>query len=419
MQAPRGTRARVLPFDQWQDHPGYACTPERVVAIFRLAEQGWLTQQCDLFDDCVETDAHLRNLFEQREAAVAGKPFVIQAGGSATPDALAASVLAEAWKRLPVTEAHSHLLGYNRYGHSALELDWDVRVIGGRSWIVPVWAALVPARRFRVDPKTDELKLITEQNIDGETLEPGKWVVMRRSAIRVARSGLMRTAAWYALYKRFGTRDWVVFAEKFGIPLPVITYDEAQDENAKAVAEEIADNIGNDGAAVVPKKGIEVDIKEVGRGDSSTGVHAPLIEFCNRENSKLVNGSTLSNDNANGNSGGASYALGHVHASVRWELVQYDAERLQEAFRTQVAAPFAAFNGLDATKPPLLKIQIVRDLDPEQRSRIAVRLKNELGIDVSIQQMREELGFREPTGEGDAAPGMQVDSVPSGAGGAP
>jgi phage gp29-like protein len=300
-----------------------------------------------------------------------------------------------------MTEILEHLLGFNRYGYAAAEMEWDVRPIGGRDWIVPVSIRCVPPRRFAIVPQTDELRLINSPHLwsasDAERLWPGKWIVVRRSPLRVARGGLLRTGCWYALYKRYATRDWVVYAEKFGIPLPIVTYTESNDDKAKATAHLIAENIGNDGAAVVPQ-GVSVNVVDATRSGDSSGTHGGLITHCNRELSKLVNGSTLSNDN--GDSGGASYALGDVHSAVRWEAVQWDAERLQEAIRTQLAAPFAHYNGMDPRRPPLLQIQVVRDLDPRVRMEMAEKaLAN--GMPLSLSQMRQETGFAAPLNDAD------------------
>src|SRR5688572_21260261 len=69
--APLGQQAHdIRSFDAWITHPGFAITPAAVMAVFRQAEAGYPQQQCDLFDDIVEGDSHLRNLLEQREQAV-------------------------------------------------------------------------------------------------------------------------------------------------------------------------------------------------------------------------------------------------------------------------------------------------------------------------------------------------------------
>lgn len=403
--APRGRAAREIKFDGWVDHPGYGLTPDRVVSIFRLAEQGYPQTQCDLFDDLRENDATLRNLFESRGQAVWGKEWGLQPDGTEGDSELAAVMLERALRPLPMLDTFAHQLEFNPNGWACSEIDWDTVTIDGRRWVVPVWFANVPTRRFRIVPETDALRLLTTASrTEGEELEPGKWWVTRRSGVRVARSGLMRTAAWLALWKRYGTRDWVVYAEKFGLPLVLAKYPRDAEDASKDVALEIVEKIGNDGGAAVPND-MEVDIVEAGRTGDSSGTHGKLIEFCNRELAKLVNGATLSNDNSQ--SGGASYALGEVHASVRWEAVLGDAERIQDTFLRHVADPFVRFNGLDA-RPPMLEIQVVRDQSPRDLLEAASRLKNELGVDVSVSQLRRVTGLRAPVGASDAAPGKPL-----------
>lgn len=423
--APAGQDARDMrTYDAWNDHPGYAVTPQGILATFREAERGNPARQCDLFDDLIENDAHLRNLFEQREQAVAGKPWVVQAAGGHTTgndddETTAARVLGESLRAMPMIQVFRHLLSVNRYGWSAIEIDWGLVVLEGRPWIVPTWLTPVPARRFRIatldgSGALDELRLYADVNRPlGDELRAGKWITMRRSLSRLARGGLMRTAAWPAMGKRLGYRDWLVLSQKFGLPLPVATYPKGEDDLID-IAEKAVRMIGTDGGAAIPDD-VKIEFKDAMTGDNSK-THGGLIAHCNAEMSKLVNGSTLSNDNAG--SGGASYALGEVHASVRWDNVLYDAEELQEAFRTQVFAPFMKFNNLRGA-PPMLKLQVVRDLDPKSRTDIAVKLKNELGVDVSISQLRQELGFRDPSDDADKAPGMIVDSFPAPAGGTP
>lgn len=414
--APRGQDARDLQFyDAATNHPEFGVTPQRILAAFRGAEAGDPTAQNELFDGLIEGDCHLRSLFEKREQAVAGKPRVIQAGDDTPNGMLAAEVLRVSMSRLALVEAFEHLLKYNRFGYSGCEIDWDVVNIGGRDWIVPTWFTPVPVRRFRINAGTlglanggglDELRLITDYRRPfGDPLRPGKWLILRRSGTALARSGLMRTGAWPAMGKRYGFRDWLVWMEKYGQPLPIAKYDpEKSDEDSKDVAATAIRAIGETNGAVIPKD-IDIDFAEAKRFGDSGSVHQAEIDHCNAEMSKLVNGSTLTNDNKG--SGGASYALGSVHDNVRWEAVQYDAERLETAFERDVSAAFVAYNDLRCA-PPQLKIQVVRDLDPMTRVQVASKYRNELGGKVSSQQMAQELGFREPSGAGDELPGMPV-----------
>ena len=413
--APRGQDARDLLFyDAALNHPEFGVTPASILAAFRAAEAGDPTQQNDLIDGLIEGDCHLRSLFEKREQAVAGKPRVIQAGDDSADGQLGAEVMRVAMARLPLVEVFEHLLKYNRHGYSGCEIDWGILNLGGRDWIVPTWFTPVPVRRFRINAGTlgmmnggglDELRLITDYRRPlGDELRTGKWLLLRRSGTALARSGLMRTGVWPAMGKRYGFRDWLVWMEKYGQPTPLAKYSEDADDNSKDVAAEIIRSIGETNGAIAPKS-IDVEFAEAKRFGDSGSVHQAEIDHCNAEMSKLVNGSTLTNDNKG--SGGASYALGSVHDGVRWEAVQYDAERLETAFERDVSAAFCAYNDLRCA-PPQLKIQVVRDLDPMTRVQVASKYKNELGGKVSAQQMGQELGFREPSGASDDLPGMPV-----------
>ncbi len=410
-------------------HPGHGVTPQVILQAFTWAEQGNPERQCDLIDDLVENDAHLRSLLETRRQAVAGKPWTVTARDK--PGEQTAYVLREALGRLPMVDVFKWLLDYNRYGYAACEIDWDVVRIDGKDWIVPVWFEPVPARRFRIAvPSTpyprrvDELRLLVDnKNPHGVQLTPAKWIVMRRSASQIARSGLMRTGAWLAMAKRYGFRDWIIYSEKFGLPLTLAKYATQgahADDEAISTAEDIIKSIGNDSGAVVPDS-ITVEFVEVGRNGDSSKVHGGLISHCNREMSKLVNSSTLANDNAD--SGGASYAMANVHDGVRWESVQSDAEDLQEGFERDVFTPFCVFNNLPLPTPGM-SIQVARNLDPKQHIENAIKLTNELGVKISQSQLRADTGYREPTDEADAAPGVYIDPAAAAAaepaaGGAP
>lgn len=414
--APSGQDARDLrSYDAWTLHPGHEVSPRGVVQAFLLAEQGLPQIQCDLFDDLIEGDCSLRNLFEQREQESAGKPWVLTGEGDDQASATAARVLTVALKRMATSDAFEHLISSRlRHGWGACEIDWGLSEIDGQMWIVPVALVAVESRRFRIS-ETNELRLIVDlARPEGDELRPGKWIVLKGKG-RLARAGLMRSAAWPAVGKRLGWRDWLVFSHRFGIPLTLATYKAGEDDDDTLdTAEKIVRKIGSDSGAVIPDS-IKVELVEATKGQPNDKTHGGLIAHCNAEMAKLIAGSTLKHDNAG--SGGASYALGEVHAKTSWSNVEYDASKLQEAVRTQIAAPFMRFNNLTG-EPPLMTIQVVRDDTPDAVLNRMVKAKNQLGIEVSISQAREVCSLREPS-EGDKAPGMQVESFPSASGGQP
>lgn len=400
---PKAPQTRDLPWIQYEEHPEYGLTPARMSDIFLEAETGYLARQCDLFDGLRQADPHLRNLYEQRRGAVSGKPRAWQPGGKGGESELAAAVLDRAMRELPIKAALEHQLTFNEFGFAATEIVWGIKIYEGRAWTVPVQLINVPHRRFVTDPKTDELRLITErERVLGEPLRPGSWWVTIKPGAKIARAGLGRTAAAFAMYKRWGTRDWVIYSEKFGVPLIIVKVPFNAPDELKAVARRIVANIGTDGGAMVevPEDGdVTVEIKEASKADS-THTSATLIAYCNSENSKLVNGGTLSNDNAG--SGGASYGLGNVHMSVRWECVQDDADSIQESQDCSIAKPFLYWNSFAAdTTAPALEIEIVEDQEP------AAYLANvekavSLGVDASKAEIQRRIGAKPPLNDEDS-----------------
>ncbi len=393
--------------NRYEAHPGYGLQPDDVFPIFVRAERGDPRRQCQLFDDLLERDPTTRNLFEQRAGAVSGKPFVVQAGGNKDEDVAAAAILAESVARIPeFVEFLEHQLSHNRYGYAASELDWTHR----HGLVEIARMENVHADRFRIathhhapgGARPGELLLVTDRNPMGEALAPGKWVVSQRpGSLGLARRGLMRTCAWYCMFKLFAVKDWAVYAARFGIPFVLAKIDDFEDQEARRIAEEIVRRVGDDGGAVMPED-FKLEITDGGRKTPKSDTHGGLIAFCNAENSKAVYGSTLSNDN--GQSGGASYALGTTHAGVRWENVVRDAVVLQEVFCSQIAVPFMHYNNLPGAAP-VLRIQVVQALSPEQIVKTADFFVNKLGIPVSEQQMRQMIGFRKPLNDADAAAG--------------
>lgn len=388
-------------------HPGYGLTMRSLLAIYRMAEMGEPEMQCDLFDDKIEADAHLRSQLEARRDAVAGKPWIIQAGGDTVADKKAAKQLEEALRLVPnFAETLSHQCEAKWYGWSATEIDWDYR----DGLFVPAWFANVKHRRFRFDP--DGYPLLTSTaNPDGEYLEPGKWwITYAGSWENAVRAGLMRTAAIWSLFKTMAFRDWVIFAERFG--MPYVTGEHAPTATAedKKTLDRALAMLGKEGWARFSNL-CKIVVHWVEGGGKSSDVHGAIAQACNAENSKLVTGATLTSETG----GPGSFALGTVHADEAYDRRAGDGEKVSLRFEQDLGAAFVHFNGMKA-RPPRIKISVVRDLKPETRAKIADILANNLGLELDEEQIRQEFGFKAPA-EGKGLRGTKA--IGGNAGGTP
>lgn len=401
---PKGFESeRVSVIDRYVSHPGRALTAQAIRNALSAAEMGDPETQCDIFDDRIEADAHLRDALEGRVESVARKRWIVAPGGDTKADRRAAAALEEAIRDIPGwREVLAHQLQANWYGYAYSEIVWERH---GRL-AVPIHFENVIPRRFRFDEDTDRPLLRVDGNVyPGLPLTPGKWwSTERRRRGKAAMGGLMRTAVWWSLFKAMSARDWIVFANRYGLPYAWATWRHEMRDEEKDLVKQMVANLGTDGWAAF-EEGVEVHIAEVNKQGGADDVHGALVDLCNAEISKLIIGATLVTENK----GKGSYAATREHGARGHARIAGDAEWIGETFTHCVGAPFVRWNPqLGNARPPQLMINVVRDDDPIMRLDIFARAVNELGLEVSIQQMRQELQLKPPTGDDDVAPGQKT-----------
>lgn len=407
-KTPEGQQvAPFVSYDRRQAHPGFGLTNKRIWSVFRSAEAGWIQAQCDLFDDIKESDGHLGSLYNGRLDAVAGKEWVIQAGGGDDASKAAAQALADSLEDDEnFVDFMEHQLSAEFYGFAASEINWsyDERE---RLW-TPDRFVNVPHRRFYIEDGIKPRLLTKSERAKGVELLPGKWVVSRGRHTNLARAGILRTATWWAHFKRLSVRDWVVFAAKFGIPHVTGVYEERASDEAKVALEQAVEDIGEGGQAILAET-TRIVLSELSQraGDTSS-VHPAIVALCEAQMSKLINGATLNVETA----GPGSFALGKVHQTRAHVKDVSAALRMSRVFRSQVCKPFCEYNGFTeaGAKAPKLKIQVVQELDQATRLQLASVLANELGGDVDEAQLRDELGLRKPDDEANTLRGTKNTS---------
>lgn len=394
LEFPPPTRRVVAkPFrnlDTYNSHPGAGLTAEALVGYYRTAERGVPVQQFDVFDDLIETDGHLRGLIDGRIQSVAGQDWVLKPGRANDPASTrAAADLEERLQNdLAVRDFIEHQLTAPFYGFAATNIVWNL--IDGL--IVPSDFVNVPHRRF-ASPSAEragEIWLVGgDSKMDLIPLDPGLWAVSRYRHRNPWAAGLMRTAAWWAMFKRWSVRDWQIFADMFGLPLAIGYYEEHASQTAREQLLETVKSIGEDGYAILSNL-TEVVIKDTVRSGDASSVYPAIADRCENQMSKLIAGGTLTTDTG----GTGSYALGAVHETRQFNLARADARRIEEMFVRDIGRPFVAWNGYGNAAPPRLKIQIAREQSLEARATTISTLGT--AMDIDEDQVREEFSLRKP-----------------------
>ncbi|MDR0577754.1 MAG: DUF935 domain-containing protein [Candidatus Accumulibacter sp.] len=369
--------------------------PLKAARILRQAEDGDAAAYLGIAEEMEEKYLHYGAQLATRKRAVSGIDAQIRAASEETRDAEIADFVRES---LPVIQAASYdLLDALGKGYSVCEILWDT---SGAKWIPrellwrdPRWFlfdtsdGITPRLKSDLDPK-------------GEALRPGHYVIhttAAKSGLPI-RGGLARGAIWAFLFHNFSIRDWVTFIEQFGKPLRLGRYDSGAATPADLdVLFEAVRSLGQDAAAILPRS-MEIEFPEVANARGQSGLWRDLLEYLDRQVSKLVLGQTLTADT--GESGGGSYALGNVHNDVRLDILKDDAQKLAQTINRDLIRILVDLNFAGVEKYPEYTLPVAEPEDLSARAAVVEKAVS-MGYPVPEKWFSETFGIPLPE-EGEA-----------------
>jgi phage gp29-like protein len=386
--------AAVSLAERWSTYPSAGLNPERLSAIFRLADQGDVCRQMELFEEMEEKDAHLASLLQTRKMAVLSLDYEVLPYGKSPEDERIAGFVRETIEALPEVEgALLDLLDAIGKGFALSEILWEVA--GGQARIVELrW---IPQKRvtFITDLKP---RLLTPE-APWQGVEPPPWkVIYHRFKARsghAPRAGVLRVVAWMYLLKNYALKDWAAFNEVFGMPLRLGKYDPTASAADREALIRAIRSLGSDAAGVISKSTEIEFVEAASRLSGNANPYQVLAEFCNREMSKAILGQTLTTDTAGAT---GTYSAARVHAQVRRDLVEADAQTLAVTLREQLIRPLVGFNfGWD--RPcPWFRFKMAEEEDLKTLSEVYRNLK-EIGVPLRGDQVAARFGVPLPPGE--------------------
>jgi len=435
-------------------HPAVGLTPERLSAIMIQAEFGDPFLFLELAQDIEERYPHYNAVLGTRKQAAASQEIQIEPASKDPYDKKIAD-----WVRglifddsgLTLESAIVDILDALGKGFSATEIVWDTFKIAGRlvwvptqlKWRDPRWFMFdwisgeqILVRRWKNEQSIDtttssELQdqrrrslLLMEQSADGayigvqpatEPLEPYKFIthIAKAKSGLPIRGGLTRSLAWVALFWNYTMKDWVTYAERFGIPARLGKYPTGANDADKAALLNACARIGSDATAIIPEvMNIEFLIAKGGGGTRQQAVFQDLTRYIDDLASKMVLGQTLTTDTPKG--GGGTRAQGRVHDRVRHDIMAWDTKRLSQVLSRDLVRPIVDLNLGPQRRYPSIIIGVPEDIDSKIFVDSVVELVDR-GLDIGQQTVRERVGIAAPV-DGDkllhpkqAAPKSKLD----------
>lgn len=378
--------------DRWSSYPSEGLTPEKLARIFKEADAGDVYRQMELFEEIEEKDCHLFAELQKRKQAVLSLDYEVIPYSESRIDKKAAQLVQDALEFEGFEDAILDILDAIGKGYSVCEIMWSIldsqAKVNRLKW--------VHQKRFTFGDfpqgNPDEIRLLTEgEPVRGIELPPDKFIVHKYKARsgHPSRAGVIRVCTWMYLFKNYNIKDWVTFAEVYGMPLRLGKYDAHTSPEDKEKLIQAVVQLGTDAAGIISK---DTEIEFVQAVKSADNIYEALANFCNREMSKAILGQTLTAEV--GDKG--SYAASQTHNEVRKDLLKADTKALAETLRKDLFRPLVRFNIGDEPKLPWLKFDLSEPEDQEKTARVYSILIGECGLPVSSKHVYEKFAIPEP-----------------------
>ncbi len=315
-----------------EDRVASGLTPERLGSILRDAARGEARNYLTLAEEMEERYLHYASQLQTRRLALEGIDATVEAND-------ADSKIVDAVTELVGDDGFDNALGNLTdgisKGYAVVEMMWEYE----RKALRPVTYIERDPRFFQLDRLTlRDLRLAVDGSIEGEVLPEAKFLrhLPRTKMGLPLRRGMARPAAWAYLIQQFTLQDWAAFSEVYGMPLRVGKYNANASPADKRTLLKAVASIANDAAAIIPQ-GMDIEFHEVS-GNNGAAVFGGLLEYIDKQISKLVVGQTMTSDD------GSSLGQAKIHNEVRLDILRADGKQLARTANRDLIKPFVDLN---------------------------------------------------------------------------
>ncbi len=395
----------------WNDTVAGGLTPYRLAELLRAAADGDHHDYLTLAEEMEERDLHYASELSKRKLAVSRMPITVEAYSDAPKDVEIADAVRSLVRRPGFRGLLKDLLDAIGKGFSVAEILWQR---DGKRWTPQSYEWRDP-RFFQFDRVSRRvLRLRDEADLmDGLELPPYKFIahVPRIKSGLPIRGGLARLAAWAYMCKGYTVKDWLAFAEVFGMPLRLGKYGTGASEADKNVLRMAVANLGTDAAAIFPDS-MMIELVEAGGKAGSAEFFKTLAEYLDAQVSKGILGQTASSSGTPGKLGDEK-----LQSDVRDDIRDDDAEQLEETLGRDLVRAYVDLNFGPQQDYPEIQI---RQPDAEDLQALveAVAKLVPLGLKVEQSVLRDKLGLPDPDAGADlltapaAAAALPVEASP-------
>jgi phage gp29-like protein len=284
-----------------------------------LAKQG-RSVGIRLYDDCL-LDSHCYSVLNTRFLAVVGKEWYIEPATQMLKDKKIAEFVSNVLYNTNFDFLRYKLLHSILYGYYCSEIIW--KVDKNNNIVIDKFIDKHPIK-FAFDADRN-LRLLTKDNmIDGISIPDKKFLIMRFGSEDTPFGlPLGQSLFWLTYFKKTEIKFWLVFSERFGQPTILGSTPTGTTEPDRDRIQEVLNSVQTNTSIVLPED-IKIQLLEATRSGNAT--YQEFCDFVNREMSKEVLGQVLTTENTET----GSYSLGRIQENVRQDILESDADLLDE-----------------------------------------------------------------------------------------
>ncbi len=271
-------------------------TPRRLATLMLSASQMDPEPYLELAEEIEERDLHYLSVLGTRKRQVSQLPVSVQAGSKTAADKKLADAVQDDLIDSGVIDRYLFdMLDAVGKGFSVGEMIWDT-ASSNNKWGIDRIEHVDP-RFIRWDLPTRRIPRLLQNDGTRAPLAPYKFAALylqAKSGIPI-RGGLTRAAAWAYLFKNYALKDWVSFAEVYGMPIRVGKYPPGTPEADQEALLTAVQQLGTDAAAIVPSS-MMLEFVEAGGKTGSADLYAALCKYLDEQLSKACLGQTGTTD---------------------------------------------------------------------------------------------------------------------------
>ncbi|SPD73805.1 conserved hypothetical protein [uncultured Desulfobacterium sp.] len=374
----------------WTNTVASGLTPASLASLLLSASEGDHYSYLTLAEEMEERDLHYACELGKRKLAVTRLPVTVEAYSDDARDKQLADEVRAVVRRPGFRNLLKDLMDGIGKGYSVVEMMWDR---SGSTW-KPAGYEWRDPRFFQFDQiRKSEIRLRDDAAaMEGLALEPFKFIChvpKIKSGIPI-RGGIARLAAWAYMCKGYTVKDWLAFAEVFGMPMRLGKYHSGASEDDIRILKMAVANLGSDAAAVFPDS-MMIELEDAGKAPGANNFFKTLAEYLDAQVSKGILGQTATTQGTPGK-------LGNEEAQneVRHDIRDDDAEQLEDTLNLYLVKPFIDLNFGVQENYPVIQL---RAIEQEDIVALTTALKDlvPLGLDVEKSVVRDKLGLPDPS----------------------